>query len=57
MPDFENKDVLLGTENVNPMMRELANSTIGSISNNDTDALSQQRGNSSQDNEIRDFKK
>ena len=56
MPDFENKDVLLGTGNVNPMMRELANSTIGSISNNDTDALSQQRGNSSQDNEIRDFK-
>ena len=37
------------------MERELANTIIGSISNNDTEAVSQQRGNSLQEKEIRDF--
>ena len=41
-------DVLLGSENVNPIERELANIINGSISNNDTEAFSQQRRNSSQ---------
>ena len=48
-------DVLLGSENVNRIERELANIINDSISNNDTDAFSQQRGNFSQENLIADF--
>ena len=53
--DFENIDVLSSSENANPIERILASTINGFISNNDTEALSQQRRNSSQENEIRDF--
>ena len=52
---FENKDVLLGGEIVNPLEKDSANSIIGSVSNNNTEALTQQRENSSQENEISDL--
>ena len=47
--------ILLGNEIINQIDRELANIICGSISNNDIEALSQQREKSSQENEIRDF--
>ena len=55
--DFENMDVSLGYENVNPIERELANTINGSISNNDNGVESDShfRGNSSNENEIKDF--
>ena len=52
---FENIDVLLGSKNVNPIEKEIANTIKGSISNNDTEVFFHQRGNSSQDNETGDF--
>ena len=55
MPDFKNMDVLLCNANANPLERELANTNKSSISINDTEAFSQQRGNSSQENEVRGF--
>ena len=53
--DFENMDVLLGYENVNPIERELANTINGSIRNNGVESDSHFRGNSSNENEIKDF--
>ena len=44
MSDFENMDLFLGSENVNLIERELAYTISGSVSNNDTESLSQQRG-------------
>ena len=35
-------DVSLGSESVNPIERELANTINGSVSHNDTEAFSQQ---------------
>ena len=55
MSDSENMDVLLGNENVNPIERELANAINGSINNNGVESDSKFRGNSSDENEIRDF--
>ena len=50
MSAFENLEVLLCSENTFPTERELANTNNDSINNNNTDAFSQQRGNSSQEN-------
>ena len=55
MSDFENMDVLLGNGNVNPIERELANTINGSTNNNGVESDSKFRGNSSDENEIRDF--
>ena len=45
MSDFENMDVLLGSENTNPIERELANTINGSISYNQLDSDSHIRTN------------
>ena len=55
MSDSENMDALLGSEKVNSIERELANIMNSSTCNKDTEAFSQQRGNFSQEKEIRDF--
>ena len=48
-------DVLLGSENVNPIEKELGSTINGSFSHNDTEAFFQQWGNSPQENEVRKF--
>ena len=55
LSDFENMDVILADGNSNPIERELVNPINASTSRNDTEASSTNRGNSSQENEIRDF--
>ena len=55
MSDLENMDVLLGNEYVNPVEGKVANTINGSISNNGVESDSNFRGNSSNENEIRDF--
>ena len=55
LTDFENMDVLLGSKNVNPNERELANTINGSTSHNDTETFSQQKGNPSPKDVIIDF--
>ena len=55
MSGFENMDVLLANENVNPIERELANTINGSISNKGVESDWHFRGNSSNENEVRDF--
>ena len=53
---FENMDVLLRSENTNPIERELSNTIDCSASNNDTEVVfSQLKENSSQENGLRDF--
>ena len=47
--ELDNMDVLLGSENANPIERKLANTINGSIIHKDTEALTQQRENSSQE--------
>ena len=47
--------VVLGDECSNPVERESANTINGSTGHNDTEAFPNIRGNSSQENEIRDF--
>ena len=41
LSDYENMDVLLSSEDVKPIERELANTISGSISHDDTEAFSQ----------------
>ena len=53
--DFENMDRLHEIESVNSIERELAYVIKSSLSNNDAEAFPKQRGNFSQENEIRYF--
>ena len=55
MTDFENMDVILGDGNLNPIEREVANTTHVSTSRNDTQASFISGGNSSQEIEIRNY--
>ena len=55
LSNFDNMDVVLGDENSNPIERELAIIINGSVGQNDTEVLSNNTGNSSQENEITDF--
>ena len=48
-------DVLLGSENANPIERELANRVNGPVSHNDLKSDSHIRMNPSDENEIRNF--
>ena len=54
MSDFDNMDVMIGKENINPIERELANTIEGSTNHYDTESKSHPRGNSFQENEFRD---
>ena len=55
LSDFDNMDIVLGDGNSNPFERELTNTIKGSFGLNDTETFSNDIGNSSQDNEIRDY--
>ena len=55
LSDYENIEVLLGSEIVIPMERGIANTINVSVSHKYTEGVSQRRGNSSQENEIGDF--
>ena len=55
LSDFENMDVSLSSDNGIPIDKELADTINSSINHNDTEALTQQRGSSSQEIEIRDI--
>ena len=53
--EIDNVDVMLGVEKINSFESELANTINGSGSHNDTKAFSHPRGDSSQENEIRNI--
>ena len=55
LSDFDNMDVVLDDENSNPIKKELANTINGSASHSDTEASSNNRGNSSPEKKKRDF--
>ena len=55
LSDFDNMDVVYGDEISNPIEQELANTINGSVCRNDIGAFSNNSGNSSQENEYRDF--
>ena len=53
LSDFDIMDFLLADENSNHIERELANTINCSVGHNDTEAFSNDTGNSSQNNDIR----
>ena len=55
MSDFDNMDVMIGNENINPTERELANTIEGSANHYDAESNSHTMRNSSQENEIIEF--
>ena len=55
MSDFDNLNILLGNADTNPLERQLANATEGTINNEDPESNSQLRCSSSQKTETWDF--
>ena len=55
MSDLGNLDIMRGNGNINPIERELANTIGESKAQNETQSTSHKRGNSSHENELRDF--
>ena len=52
---FDNMDVMIGGENINPIQRELANKSEGSANSHSTDPNCHPQGIFSQKNEFRGF--
>ena len=52
--DFDNKDLMIGNDKSNPIERELANTIQGSTNHYDIESYLHLRGNSFQENELRD---
>ena len=55
MSDFDKLDLMFGSDNFNPIERELANAIEGSTNHYDIESNSHPRGNLSHENEFRDF--
>ena len=55
MSDHDNLDIMIGSENVNPFEREIANKIEGSVDHYDTESNSRLKENFSQENELSVF--
>ena len=55
MSDFDNMDLMIGNDSINPIETELANILERSAIHYETEPESLSRRNSSQENELRDF--